>query len=154
MQRYGLLRNELPLVMIVKDGNHSVYPGTLSLDGSTLEDLVKWIQSRKTPLLSHLTSVNAHHLLEGHRMVVLAVFDNNDQASLAHFRQLAQRNSVNDQNATFYAHMDPRTFDGITLKNQVIQKKKLPVIFIVDGKVGAWLETHMLHQLHISCLYG
>ncbi|SAL98359.1 hypothetical protein [Absidia glauca] len=133
MQRYGLTRNELPLVMMVKDGSHSVYPGTPSLDGSTMEDLAEWIQARKTPLLSHLTSTNAHHLLKGRRMVVLAVFDNDDQASLAHFRQLAQQGAMDGPNATFFAHMDQRTFGGITLKNQVVQKRNLPAIFIVDG---------------------
>jgi hypothetical protein len=144
MQRYGLTRNELPLVLMVKDGLHSVYPGTPSLDGSTMKDLAEWIQSRKTPLLSHLTSTNAHHLLKGRRMVVLAVFDNDDQASLAHFRQLAQLGAMNGPNATFFAHMDQRTFGGITLKNQVVQKRNLPAIFIVDGTVGACLEGTLL----------
>ncbi|KAG0168398.1 hypothetical protein DFQ28_008435 [Apophysomyces sp. BC1034] len=153
IRQYRLGPSDLPTALIVKDGRQVMYP---SRDFSNIpkvrESFLKWIQVEKFPLVSHIGVMNAQEILNGDRVVILAVINDDDKTNTEKFRKMAEtwmshdRKQRNKNYRLLFAQLD-----GVGYTNQAqnvygVSKDDMPAILIVDPANNQYFKEDQQHK--------
>ncbi|ORZ02631.1 thioredoxin-like protein [Syncephalastrum racemosum] len=139
IRQFNLAPTDLPAALIVKDGSHIIYPSHQFSNTPKVQDaLTAWVQSEKFPLVSQVGPGNAPELLQGNRMVVLGVINEQDTGSKAKFRTMAETYNKKQKaqpaasERVLFAEIDGSTWGDYVRTAYSVPRKRIPAIVVLD----------------------
>ncbi|KAI8074308.1 thioredoxin-like protein [Gilbertella persicaria] len=140
VSRYKLKLSQLPVVIMVKDGTHLVYDGSI-------EQIGLWIHQERHPLVTHITPHNSNAILKGPHVVVLGITQSDDTASEAKLRELAELYKKQVGKDVVFAQLDGKQWGNFVSRVYGIQSKSLPALVVLDPKNEVYYNRHKNQQL-------
>ncbi|CAG8451175.1 3404_t:CDS:2 [Ambispora gerdemannii] len=131
---------QVPALLVVKDEIHKGYHGTFR----DIEELKKWINAEKYPLVAALNSENTEEILSGERLVALGVFDpksgksfNKAKTALKavarrYFLLVKRRGGTEDGRSVIFAYIDGSKWSDYIKRVYGLKSTDLPAVIITD----------------------
>ncbi|CEP14057.1 hypothetical protein [Parasitella parasitica] len=135
-KKFNLAPSDLPVVLIVKDDTHYMYPNHNFEDSKLNRELLaQWVEKEQYPLVSKLAPGNQHSILQGNMPVVINVVNAKDTISQSKFRNIANAWSKSykaDQNKIIFAQMDRTMWKDYVRDKFKIQHDETAKIVVYD----------------------
>lgn len=134
--RFNLAAEDLPAVVIVKDGTFEQFKGGV-------KDLAAWLIKESKPLVTRVLPHNSNQIMKGSQMVVLGITKPDDSDSEWKLREMARiyKDEHNGNNLTF-AQLDGKLWGSFISRAYGIQSNKLPAIIVLDPQSELYYDHH------------
>lgn len=142
-KKFNLASNDLPAVLVTKDGGYRMYTGSHDFSKNTAanrEALINWIEKEQYPLVSKLGPSNYKSVLQGDSPVVIHIVKGDDTSSQTKFHEIASswsKSSSASSSKVIFAEMDRGMWKDYILAKFKIKHDDSAKVIIFDAPVSS-----------------